>query len=111
VNRWTSYESPNTSDWLAVDFGGKKQVGRVLLHVFSDGGGVREPKSYVVEGRTGSEWKAVPGQTNDPAKPTGSMINTATFPPVSTSKIRVVFTHIGEGKSRSGVTEIEVWEK
>jgi hypothetical protein len=111
LNRWTSYESPNASDWLEVDFGEKKKIGRVLLHIFSDGGGVRPPKSYSIEGWTGTEWIAIPKQTYDPVKPTGSMINTTTFPPISTSKIRVVFTHHGEGNSRSGVTEIEVWEK
>ncbi len=111
LNRWTSYESPTASDWLEVDLGESKKVGRVLLHVFSDGGGVRPPKSYVVEAWTGTEWKAVPNQTNDPAEPTGSMINTATFPSISTSKIRVVFTHHGEGNSRSGVSEIEIWER
>ena len=26
-------------------------------------------------------------------------------------QIRVVFTHIGKGDTRSGVTEIEIWEK
>jgi hypothetical protein len=39
------------------------------------------------------------------------MINTATFPAISTSRIRVVFTHHGEGNSRSGVSEIEIWER
>lgn len=111
MNRWTSYGSPNASDWLEVDLGEKKKVGRVLMHVFSDGGGVRPPKSYVVEGWTGSEWKPIPNQKQDPAEPTGGMINTTTFPPVSISKLRVVFTHIGQGDSRSGVTELEVWEK
>jgi hypothetical protein len=111
LNRWTSYGSPNASDWLEVDLGEMKKVGRILLHIFSDGGGVRPPKSYAVEGWTGSEWKAIPKQTHDPAQPTGGMINTTTFPPVSISKLRVVFNHIGEGDSRSGLTEIEVWEK
>jgi hypothetical protein len=111
MNRWTSYGSPNASDWLEVDLGEKKKVGRILMHVFSDGGGVRPPKSYVIEGWTGREWKAIPNQSHDPAEPTGGMINTTTFPPVSISKLRVVFTHIGQGDSRSGVTELEVWEK
>jgi hypothetical protein len=111
MNRWTSFESPNTSDWLEVDFGQKKKVGRVLLHIFSDGGGVRPPKSYVIEGWTGTEWKAVPNQVYDPVKPTGSMINTTTFPAISTDKIRVMFNHHGEGNSRSGISEIEIWEQ
>jgi len=111
MNRWTCYGSPNPTDWLEVDFGGKKQIARVLLHIFSDGGGVQAPKSYVIEGWTGTEWKPLPGQTYDPLTPTGSMVNTVSFPSVSVSKIRAVFTHLGQGETRSGVTEIEVWEK
>ena len=29
MNRWTSYESPNATDWLEVDFGREREVGRV----------------------------------------------------------------------------------
>ena len=111
MNRWTSYGSPNSSDWLEVDFGAKKQFSRVLLHIFSDGGGVQPPKSYVIEGWNGTAWIAIPKQVCDPVKPTGSMINTVTFPAISTSKIRIVFTHLGQGETRSGLTELEVWEK
>ena len=42
-------------------------------------------------------------------KPIGSRINTVTFPAQSTSKLRVVFMH--RSPSRSGLTEIAVWEK
>jgi hypothetical protein len=111
MTRWTCQGSPNTSDWLEVDFGAKKQVGRLLLYIFSDGGGVREPKGYVAEGWTGTEWKAIPSQSTNPEKPAAHMINTVTFPPISTSKIRVVFTHNGEGDSRTGINELEIWEK
>ena len=111
MNRWTSYESPNESDWLEVDFGRKTTVGRIVLHIYDDHGGVRPPKSYLVERWTGNAWHAIPEQAKIPELPTGSAANTVTFPPVEASKVRVVFTHIGEGNSRSGVTEIEVWEK
>lgn len=111
MNRWTSYGSPNPDDWLEVDFGEKKKVGRAILHLFSDGGGVKAPKNYMVEGWTGTEWKEIPNQKMNPEEPTGGMANTVTFPPVTVDKLRVVFTHIGQGDSRSGVTELEVWEK
>ncbi len=111
MNRWTSYGSPNTRDWLEVDFGEKKRIGRVILHIFSDGGGVIPPKDYVIEGWTGSEWTAIPKQTYNPEKPTGGMANTVTFPPILIEKFRVVFYHMGGGDSRSGVTELEAWEK
>ncbi len=111
MNRWTSFGSPNETDWLEIDLSSKKKIGKVMVHIFSDGGGVKPPKSYTIEGWTGGVWKAIPKQAHDPEQPTGGMVNTVTFPPVSTDKIRAVFTHIGEGDSRSGVTEMEIWEK
>jgi hypothetical protein len=51
----------------------------------------------------------VPDQVKNPPIPTGGKANRVTFPAVKTSKIRVIFTHRGD--SRSGVTEIEAWEK
>lgn len=106
-NRWTAYESPNTNDWLEVDFGAEKKASRVDLSIFSDGGGVLPPSSYTIEFWDGSRWHEVERQVKSPIKPTGGTINTVTFNPVTTSKLRIVFTH--KGKSRSGVTEIEIW--
>ena len=113
VNRWTSYGSPNkTSDWLQLDFGKRQTVGRVLLHIYDDRGGGQAPKSYVVQVPTeNGGWTEISGQTKNPVQPKGSAVNTVNFPPVRTSKIRVVFTHNGKGNTRSGVTELEVWEK
>ncbi|MFP6897908.1 MAG: discoidin domain-containing protein [Roseibacillus sp.] len=112
TNRWTSYGSPNKdSDWFALDFGEKKNVARVVLHIYDDRGGVQAPKSYRVEQWTGEAWLGIPNQIKIPTKPAGSAVNTVTFPPVETSKLRVVFTHIGKGNTRSGLTEIEVWEE
>ena len=45
-NRWTAYESPNAEDWLALDLGEPREIGRVDLMLYDDGGGVRAPKSY-----------------------------------------------------------------
>jgi hypothetical protein len=108
-NRWTSYESPNASDWLEIDFGAKKEVGRVELYVYDDGGGVQAPEKYVVQFWDGSAWKDVPEQKKSPEKPYGGERNTVRFPRIETSKVRVVFTH--RGKARSGLTEIEMWRE
>ena len=70
---------------------------------------MQAPKDYHLEGWTGSEWKKIPDQVKSPAVPTGNMGNTVTFPQVKLPKLRVVFTH--KGNARSGVTELEVWEK
>jgi hypothetical protein len=110
MNRWTSYESPNEQDWLEVDFGEAKTVSRAVLHIYDDRGGVQPPKDYVVQAWTGQAWRDVDVASRDPEKPTGSMANTVTFAPVATgSKVRVLFLH--DGRARSGVTELEIWEK
>jgi hypothetical protein len=107
-NRWTAYESPNATDWLAIDFGQAKTVGRVVLHLYDDRGGVQPPASYTVQLWDGTAWQDIPGQMKVPATPAGG-VNTVTFAPVATAKLRIVFTH--RGKSRSGLTEVEVWPK
>jgi hypothetical protein len=109
ANRWTSYESPNVEDWLEIDFGAGKAVGRVELYIYDDGGGVQAPRKYTLQWWDGSTWKNVDKVTKSPEKPTGGVKNTITFPAVETSKMRVVFTH--QRKSRSGLTEIEMWRE
>jgi hypothetical protein len=109
VNRWTSYGSKSATDWLEIDFGSLKEVGRVELYLYDDHGGVQPPASYTVQVLMGEQWKDVEGQKKSPAIPTGSALNTVTFPRVTTRKIRVLFTH--QGESRSGVTEMEVWKE
>ncbi|HWE95922.1 MAG TPA: discoidin domain-containing protein [Tepidisphaeraceae bacterium] len=108
-NRWTAYESPNKSDWLQIDFGAEKTVGRVELYLYDDHGGVQAPASYQIQFQAGEEWKDVPNQKKSPASPAGGKVNAVTFPAVKASKIRVVFEH--RAPSRSGVTEIDAWEK
>jgi mannosylglycerate hydrolase MGH1-like protein/F5/8 type C domain-containing protein/glycosyl hydrolase family 65 len=106
-SRWTSYTSPNATDHLGVDLGTPLDVGDVRLYLYDDGGGVQTPRSYSLEYWTGSSWAPVPAQTRDPAQPTGDALNHVTFPPVRTSRIRVVFTpRPGAGV---GVTELGVW--
>jgi hypothetical protein len=106
-NRWTSYESPNATDWLEVDFGEKKTFRRVELAIYDDRGGVQAPQSYAVEYWDGSAWKPVANEKRSPEKPAGGQFNEAAFDPVTASKVRVVFTH--RAKARSGVSEIFVW--
>jgi hypothetical protein len=109
MNRWTSFGSTNGLDWLEVDFGALRQVGRVDLHIYDDGGGVQPPANYNVQYWSGTEWRDADRQGKSPATPAGSMLNTVTFDRVTTSKVRVIFFH--QGKARSGVTELEVWKE
>ncbi len=109
MNRWTSYGSPNATDWLEVDFGAEKEVGRAILHIYDDRGGVQPPEKYTIQAWSAGQWRDVDNQAFQPGVPTGGMANTATFAKITTSRIRVVFTN--KGKARSGVTELEVWKE
>ena len=108
-NRWTSYESPNATDWLEIDFGKVKQVGRVELAIYDDRGGVRAPAEYTIEFWDGKSWRGVEKQKRVPETPVGGQLNEISFEKTMTSKIRVVFKH--RDKSRSGVSEIFIWPK
>lgn len=108
-NRWTAYESPDAWDWLQIDFGQPQTFSRVELHLFDDRGGVQAPASYRVEVEGEDGWVEPTDVRRAPEKPQGGAMNTVTFAPVTSRKVRVVFEHAGA--ARTGVTEIEVWEK
>lgn len=105
-DRWTSYESPNASDWLAVDFGSKTRIERIELAIYDDGGGVRAPKRYWAEYWDGKAWRAAANPRYQPEAPAGGRFNDVAFDPVETEKVRIVFEHAGS--ARSGVTELIV---
>lgn len=107
MNRWTSYGSTNASDWLEIDFGAVLRVGRAELYLYDDRGGVQAPAAYDIQYWADGEWRDAARQIRNPSTPVGGAVNTVKFAEVSTSKLRVVFTH--KGKARSGVTEIEIW--
>ncbi len=106
INRWTSYGSPSKTDWLEVDFGTPKQVSRAELYIYDDHGGVQPPESFSVQYLAEVEWRMVENLVKSPQTPMGSALNNATFTQVTTTKIRIVFTH--QGASRSGLTELEL---
>ncbi len=109
TNRWTSYESKNESDWLEVEFGKSVEFRRVDLAIYDDRGGVQTPQSYQIEIWDGQNWDGVNDVTKAPEKPAGSQWNSATFPPITSEKLRIVFTNAGA--ARSGVTEVMVWNE
>jgi hypothetical protein len=106
-NRWTSYGSTNTTDWLELDFGAEKSFSRVSLHFYDDAGGVRPPLSYTLQVWTDGHWREIQDQQKSPASPTSAEMNTVMFRKLRASKLRVLFTHAG--KARTGLTEFEVW--
>ncbi|MEU8270844.1 RICIN domain-containing protein [Sphaerisporangium sp. NPDC049002] len=106
--RWTSYGTPNASDSVGVDFGRAVTVRDLRLWFYDDGGGVRTPGSYDLQYWTGANWATVPGQVRTPGVPTGNALNEITFPPIDTSRLRVVAPNPGGGTGW-GLSEFEVW--
>jgi len=106
-NRWTSYGSPDSSDWVELDFPRPGRVGRVELYLWGDGGGTRAPKSYAIETWNGSAWTTAEVLSQVPAKPQVSSVNTVRIAPVTTEKLRVVFEH--DRPAATGLTELMVW--
>ena len=109
ANRWTSYESKSSSDWLEIDFGKSLEFRRVELAIYDDHGGVQAPISYTVQTWDGMEWHDVRDPKSFPDRPAGGQWNETRFDPVQSQKVRVVFTH--RGPSRSGLSEIMVWNE
>ena len=77
MNRWTSYGSPNETDWLEVDFGSPREVGRVDLHIYDDRGGVQPPVNYNVQYWIDAAWHDATGQVASPAEPAGGTVTPA----------------------------------
>ncbi|MEU1534634.1 MGH1-like glycoside hydrolase domain-containing protein [Streptomyces fagopyri] len=107
-SRWTSYATGHPSDYYGVDFGRDQKTGDVRLYFYDDGGGVRTPAGYDLQYWTGTAWATVPGQTRSPAAPTANAENDITFPPLTTSRLRVVAPNAGGGTGW-GLSEFEVW--
>ena len=106
-NRWTSYLSESATDWLQIDFGEVKSVGRVEIGIYDDGTGVTPPQKWWVEYLADEEWKQAEHASHVPGTPKGAAFNRARFSPVRARKIRVLFEHNGSG--RSGITELLAW--
>ncbi|GLX70573.1 S-layer homology domain-containing protein [Paenibacillus glycanilyticus] len=104
ANRWTSYESPNSSDWVQTNFGEPKKKDAVGIYLYADGGGIKAPASYDVQYLdSAGEWASAANQVKTPAVPTGNALNLVTFDPVESQKYRILFTH---SDAKTGVTEI-----
>jgi hypothetical protein len=107
IERWTTLESPDRTDWLELDFNADRLMNRVELAFFDDGGGVQPPQSYQLERWDGSQWIQIEETARNPAIPLGGQFTTIRFPEIRTRKLRLVLTHAGQ--ARSGLAEIEVY--
>jgi len=108
-NRWTAYRTPNLQDWLEVDFGQPREVGRVEIFLFGDGRGVAAPMDYRIEEWNGEAWVEAPVRARSPEEPLAWALNTVVVGPVTTERVRVVFTHAPPAVA--GVTELRIWPR
>lgn len=102
-NRWTAYESPNSSDWVQLDFPQPQTVERLVFCLWADGVGVRLPRSFNVQYWKDEAWHDVEELQRNPARPTLLLPNEVIIKPVQTEKLRASFVHNLPGKS--GLTE------
>ena len=105
--RWTNYSSPNAQDYNGVDFGAPTSISDIRWYGYDDGGGVRPAAAYRLQYWDGSTWQDVPEQTRSPAQPVGNGLNRITFPPITTTQVRLLFTN--PPRAYVGVTEFESW--
>jgi hypothetical protein len=106
-NYWSTLGSTNSQDWFSVDFGADKQIGTVKLYFYSDEAQFKAPQDYTVQSWIGGVWTDVPGALKAPAVPLGNGENTITFPPVTTSGLRVVLTNAAG--AATALTEIKAY--
>jgi hypothetical protein len=105
---WGSSGSPNATDWYELNLGQARTVSEVRLYFRNDRSGnrYRPPASYTVQYFNGSAWVDAAAQNKSPAAPQ-SNYNNVRFTPVSTTRLRVQFTHASGFKT--GLTEVKVY--
>jgi Trehalase len=105
-NRWTAFGSPNASDWVQLDFPGRRRVDRVELYLWGDGDGVKAPKRYTIQTWSGSRWIDARVISQVPVQPQVSSVNTVQIALVTTDRVRVVFQH--DLPAATGLTEMMI---
>lgn len=97
--RWGTW--PETgSQWVELTWPSAQTIGSVRVYFFDDAGGVRLPASWKLQRWTGSAYTDIPGTYPVAA----NAYNTATFTPVSTSRLRIV---LESGTASVGLLEVK----
>ena len=105
--RWTDYSSPNASDYYGVDFGAPTRVSDIRWYGYDDKGGVRPAAGYRLQYWDGTTWQDISEQTRSSATPVGNGLNRITFPAITTTQVRLLFTD--PPGAYVGVSEFESW--
>lgn len=92
-NFWSNAGSATAQDWYSIDFGTEKSVRSVSLFFYGDGAQFKAPMAYRLQYWTGTDWADVTKPQMSPPASLANGDNTLTFRPVTTSKLRAVFTN------------------
>jgi hypothetical protein len=106
ATRWTTFDSPNASDWVKVDWKNVREVSQARLYFYDDKGGIQLPPQYHLEYWDGKSWKKVDVLDQLPQTAIQGL-NIVHFKPVKTQQMRLVVTHKGN-KAFTGLYEFEV---
>jgi hypothetical protein len=106
-NRWSTHGSPNTADWLELDFGAPRDVETIEAYLWGDGDRLRAPRAIGVETWDGARWTPARVLSRAPERPATWAANTLRLAPVRTSRLRVTFAH--DAPAATAVTELMVW--
>lgn len=90
---WSTLGSSDPQDWYSIDFGGDRSVSSAKLYFYSDGDKYQPPVNYNVQTWNGADWVNAADAKMAPPQPLGNGENIVTFPPITTSKVRVLFTN------------------
>jgi hypothetical protein len=103
-SRWGTW--PQTGQqWAQLQWSATTALGRVQVYFFDDGQGIDLPASWSLQYWNGSAYVAVPGASGYPVA--ANQYNTATFPPVNTTRLRVVLN--SNGSSSVGLLEVKAF--
>ena len=114
LQHWTSFGSPQASDWLEVEFAEPAKFSKIELAIYDEGNavGVKAPAECYAEIWNGESWVRVADQTNNPERPVGNRWNAIDFPAVTAKRVRVVFVHAQSplpNTVHSGISELAIW--
>lgn len=106
-NRWTTLASPDSTDWLRVDFGAPRSIEEIKLYYLDDGGAIQTPTRTVIELLTDAGWTRPVSASSRYGRPVGHRANSVTFSPITATAVRATFYHAPG--ARTGLTEFEAW--
>src|SRR6185436_17138974 len=105
-NRWSTWGSLSSSDWLAIDFGQPREISEVKIYPYVDSTTFSVPDDVSIDFRNDQEWTPVNIKQRVPEKIVGNTKNVWVFEKVSARMIRVNLKH---PSSQVAISEIECY--